>query len=69
MQNKNLAKLVVLKVICCGAIIFFLVGGLSLLAGLSTGNAILSVIGTAILLWATYKVSMAALNKYNKKDA
>ncbi len=68
MKNKNMAKLVVLKVICCGLLIFFLLGGLSLLTGLSTGNAILSVLGISVLLWATYKLSVATLNKYNKKD-
>jgi len=64
MENKNIAKLIVLKIICCGALVFFLLGGIGLLAGLSTSNIMLSGIGIAVLLWATYKVSVVTMDKY-----
>ena len=66
MENKNIAKLIVLKIGCCGVLIFLLLGGLGLLAGLSTGNIILFGAGVILLLWATYKVSVSAMDKYKK---
>jgi len=66
MDNKNVAKLIVLKIICCGVLVFLLLGGIGLMAGLSTGNILLSGAGVALLLWAIYKVSESMMNKYKK---
>ncbi len=66
MDHKNIAKLIVLKIACCGILIFLLLGGIGLMTALSTSNIILSAAGTALLLWAIYKISVVMMDKYKK---
>jgi len=56
MKDKNIATLIMLKIICCGLLMFFLLGGISLLAGLGTGSIVLSSIGISIILWGVYRL-------------
>jgi hypothetical protein len=55
MERKELSVVVLtLKFICCGAILFFALGGLGLFSGLTTGNIIVIFLSLGILIYAGY---------------
>lgn len=54
MEKESLSSLIIFKVICCAALLFFALGGLGLLSGLGTGNIILIVLGLGLLSWGAY---------------
>ncbi|HFQ91574.1 MAG TPA: hypothetical protein ENK29_01700 [Chromatiales bacterium] len=54
MARENMTTLIAVKIVCCAALLFFLFGGLGLLAGATTGNIILAVLGATLAIWGIY---------------
>jgi uncharacterized membrane protein len=54
MESKKLSHILMFKLICCGVILLFVLGGVGLLSGFTTGSIIVILLSLAILAYAGY---------------